>query len=140
MRALRFSSVFLAATVQAVSGQLQPTGTSAEFRGFAAVSEQIAWAAGSGGSFARTTNGGQSWVTDTVPGATNLFFVDVSAVDANTAYLVGTDFQNSGYSAIYKTTNGGQTWSKQWDKRHPQVFLDGLAFWDANNGIAFSDP
>ncbi|MGH7471755.1 MAG: M20/M25/M40 family metallo-hydrolase, partial [Longimicrobiales bacterium] len=55
------------------------------------------------------------------------------------AYLVGTDF-NGGYAAIYKTVDAGKTWLKQWDKRHAQVFIDGVAFWDAQNGIAFSDP
>jgi photosystem II stability/assembly factor-like uncharacterized protein len=140
MRALGFTPLFLILATQYGQAQLQPTGTTAEFRGFSAVSEQIAWASGSGGTFARTVNGGQSWVADTVPGATNLFFVDVHGVNANTAYVAGTDFQNAGYAAIYKTTDGGKTWRKQWDRRHPQVFLDGLGFWDANTGIAFSDP
>jgi photosystem II stability/assembly factor-like uncharacterized protein len=74
-----------------------------------------------------------------VPDAGHLFFIDVHAVDARSAWLLGTDFD--GYeSRIYRTGDGGDTWSVQYADSAPGMFLDGLAFWDASRGIAFGDP
>ena len=110
-----------------------------EYRGLSAVDDNVAWASGSGGRYARSANGGQTWQLDSVPGAGTLFLVDVHARDAQVAWMLGTDF-NGGYSAIYHTRDGGRSWSKQYEKRHAQVFLDGIAFWDDKTGVAFGDP
>ncbi|HSL72125.1 MAG TPA: M20/M25/M40 family metallo-hydrolase [Longimicrobiales bacterium] len=139
MSVARSASLLLFVITAPTFAQTQSSGTTAEFRGISAASEQVIWASGSRGVFARTLDGGRTWTADSIGGAGNLFLVDVHAVDANSAYIVGTDF-SGGYAAIYKTTNGGQSWTRQWEKRHAQVFLDGIAFWDANTGIAFSDP
>ncbi len=141
MRRVPLLVVGLLALPTAGAAQFRPqdSGTTAEFRGFSVVTPRVAWASGAGGRYVRTTDGGRTWVADSVPGAQSIFFIDVQALDERTAYLAGTDF-NGGYSAIYKTTSAGKAWTKQWEKRHPQVFVDGIAFWDAQNGIAFSDP
>lgn len=89
--------------------------------------------------FARTIDGGTNWVADSVPGASELFFIDVHAVDTSTAYLLGTHFEG-GLARIYKTTDSGITWTMQYSDSGPGVFFDGMAFWDADNGVAFSDP
>jgi len=119
--------------------EAQFSGTTAELRGLTAASEAVVWAAGRNGSYARTTDGGATWQADTVPGASELFFIDVHAVDANTAYLLGTHF-DGGHARIYKTTDGGAHWSLQYSDSAPGVFFDGMAFWDADHGVAFSDP
>ena len=118
---------------------VQASGTSSEFRGLSAASEKVVWAGARNGIYARTVDGGTTWHADTVPGAASLFFIDVHAVDASTAYLLGTDF-DGGLAAIYKTTDGGSTWLAQYRNEHPDVFFDGMAFWDADNGVAFGDP
>lgn len=117
----------------------QSSGTSAEFRGVSVASSSVVWASGRNGVYARTTDGGASWHTDTVPGASQLFFIDVHAVDASTAYLLGTHFEG-GLALIYKTTDGGDSWTEQYRDDRPGVFFDGMAFWDAESGVAFSDP
>jgi photosystem II stability/assembly factor-like uncharacterized protein len=116
----------------------QQSGTSARFRGISAVSPMIAWASGSGGSFARTTNGGTTWEASVVPNASQLDFRDVQAVDANTAYLLSIGPGEA--SKIYKTTNGGSDWTLQFTNHKPKAFFDAFAFWDAISGIAMSDP
>jgi photosystem II stability/assembly factor-like uncharacterized protein len=115
------------------------SGTTAEFRGLSAASETVVWAAGRNGTYARTIDGGGTWQADTVPGASELFFIDVHAVDASTAYLLGTHFEG-GHARIYKTTDGGAHWALQHSDGAPGVFFDGMAFWDAMHGVAFSDP
>ncbi|MGH9799779.1 MAG: WD40/YVTN/BNR-like repeat-containing protein, partial [Blastocatellia bacterium] len=64
----------------------QSSGTAARFRGISAVSDQIAWASGANGTYARTIDGGKTWQAAVVPGAEKLDFRDVEAFDANTAY------------------------------------------------------
>ena len=117
----------------------QSSGATTEFRGISAASPLVVWASGRNGIYARTVDGGTSWVSDTVPGASELFFIDVHAVDDSTAYLLGTHFEG-GLASIYKTTDGGASWAIQYSDTTPGVFFDGMAFWDADNGVAFSDP
>ncbi len=127
--------------VSSAQGQwlLQSSGTDAEFRGLSAVSDSVVWAAGRDGAFARTVDGGATWEADTVAGATDLFFIDVHAIDDSTAILLGTSF-DGGRAGIYRTTDGGDTWVQRYANSSPGVFFDGMAFWDALNGVAFSDP
>lgn len=116
----------------------QPSGTSVRFRGVSAVNSLVAWASGDKGTVARTVDGGTTWRSMVVPGASELDFRDVDAFDANTAYVlaIGTGEK----SRIYKTTDGGQRWSLLFTNQSPQAFFDAMAFWDRNRGIAVSDP
>jgi photosystem II stability/assembly factor-like uncharacterized protein len=98
----------------------------------------VAWASGEKGTYARTTDGGLSWHTATVPEAEGLDFRDVDAFDANTAYLLS--IGEGVKSRIYKTTDGGQHWSVQYVNNNPAAFFDAMAFWDRDHGIAVSDP
>jgi photosystem II stability/assembly factor-like uncharacterized protein len=118
--------------------QAQSSGTTVRFRGVSAVSDQIAWASGANGTYARTVDGGKTWRAATVPGAEKLDFRDVEAFDENTAYLLSIGPGEA--SRIYKTTDGGKTWALQFTNTNPQAFFDAIAFWDVNNGLAVSDP
>ena len=110
-----------------------------EFRGLHAVSKKVVWASGSGGRIYHTSTGGAHWSIDTIPGATNLFLVDIWAKDARRAWVVGTDFRG-GYAAIYATTDGGGHWTRQWELRDPAAFLDGLTCFSARDCLALGDP
>ena len=112
----------------------QTSGTTVHLRGISAVNSYIAWASGNKGTFLRTTNGGQTWLSGSVPEASSLDFRDVEAIDAKTAYLLATA------GKIYKTTDGGRRWSLQYNNMTPGVFLDSFAFWDARHGIVLGDP
>lgn len=116
----------------------QSSGTTARFRGVSAVSQTIAWASGSGGTYARTTDGGATWQSAVVPGASQLDFRDVQGVDAGTAYLLSIGPGEA--SKIFKTTDGGRAWTLQFTNKNPKAFFDAFAFWDARTGIAMSDP
>ncbi len=108
------------------------------FRGLSAVNEKIVWASGTKGSYARTIDGGQTWIADSVAGATNLDFRDVEAFDANRAYLMSAG--PGELSRIYKTADGGKNWQLQHTNKIPEGFFDGMAFWDADNGALIGDP
>jgi photosystem II stability/assembly factor-like uncharacterized protein len=121
------------------SDTIQLTGTDAELRGISAADTSAVWAAGRGGVYCRSADGGKTWTSGVVPGAEELFLIDVHAVSAASAYLLGTHF-DGGLGAIYKTIDGGVSWTEQFRAEGEGVFFDGMAFWDSRNGVAFSDP
>ncbi|MGE0352415.1 MAG: WD40/YVTN/BNR-like repeat-containing protein [Gemmatimonadales bacterium] len=115
------------------------TGTTAEFRGLHVVTDSVIWASGRGGVVAHTVDAGKTWRVDTIAGGETLFLVDIHALDARTAWVVGTDF-NGGLSRIYRTDDGGGSWTLQAAREGEGVFLDGMGFWDRQRGVAFGDP
>ncbi len=118
--------------------QPQTSGTSASFRGLSVVSEEIVWVSGTGGTWGRTSDGGEIWQMGTVAGAEDLDFRDVDAFDATTAYLMSAG--PGELSKIYKTTDGGASWELQHTNPGPEGFFDGMAFWDVDHGAVYGDP
>jgi photosystem II stability/assembly factor-like uncharacterized protein len=121
----------------AQSWVMQTSNTTASLRGISAVSDQVVWASGTGGTFLRTTDGGATWTASKVPGAETLDFRGIRAIDARTAYLMSIGPGDK--SRIYKTTDAGEHWSLQFSHPDPKGFLDSIAFWDANRGIVVGD-
>ena len=66
-----------------------------------------------------------------------LDFRDIDAISAVVAYALSIGPGAS--SRIYKTSDGGERWELQFANTDPKVFLDAMAFWDSERGIAFSD-
>jgi len=116
----------------------QESGTAARLRGLSVVGPKVAWASGAKGTVILTIDGGATWRARPVPGGTDLDFRDVHAVDAQTAYLLA--IGEGEKSRIYKTTDAGATWTLQHTNLDPKGFLDAIAFWDADHGIALGDP
>ena len=117
---------------------IQESAAKARLRGLSVVGPEVAWASGSEGTVIRTTNGGTQWRTVVVPDAKALDFRDIHAVDARTAYLLA--IGEGEKSRILKTTDGGASWLVQFVNPDPNGFLDAIAFWDADHGIALGDP
>jgi photosystem II stability/assembly factor-like uncharacterized protein len=121
---------------QAPRWTMQQSGTRESLRGLSVVSERVVWASGNRGTVLRTIDGGMTWRSDTVAGASALDFRDIQAFSADTALVL-----SAGADArIYRTTDGGRSWTLSYSNRSNGVFFDGMAFWDRRNGIAFSDP
>jgi photosystem II stability/assembly factor-like uncharacterized protein len=118
--------------------QTQTIDTQADFRGLCVVSPNVAWVSGTSGTFARTTDGGKTWSAGTVLGAEKLDFRDVEAFGQTIAYLLSAGPGDA--SRIYKTVDGGKSWALQFKSADPGAFLDAIAFWDEQNGIALGDP
>ncbi len=113
-----------------------------------AVDNQVCWAAGlikpantlPYPGYSRTTDGGNTWVCDSIPGAEEGCLSQIVAMDANTAYVTVYVMTASSSKGIYKTTDGGTTWTKQ--NAYPSSLYGGgyIHFFDANNGVAIGDP
>ncbi len=125
-------------TASAQTWVMQESGTTASLRGVSAVNARVVWASGAGGTYLKTTDGGAHWTAAKVPGAENLDFRDIHAVDERTAYLMSAGKGN--LSRIYKTTDGGANWGLVVSNPDGEDFFDALAFRDADHGVVLGDP
>jgi photosystem II stability/assembly factor-like uncharacterized protein len=116
----------------------QLSGTNAGLRGISAVSATVAWASGAGGIYLRTIDGGSTWKAATVPGAADLDFRGVRAIDAKTAFLLSSGPGEK--SRIYKTADAGESWHVLQINPDPKGFWDAIAMWDPAHGIVLGDP
>ena len=116
------------------------TVSNVEYRGLSIVSERVAWASGTRGTVARTTDGGDTWRADTVPSASMLDFRAIHAIDDTTAIVASAGEAEKGLAKIFRTTDGGRTWKMVFYTDLPGVFFDAMAFRDERHGVALSDP
>jgi photosystem II stability/assembly factor-like uncharacterized protein len=130
--------LLLLSVAHAQTWTLHSSGSTASLRGVSAVSAKVVWASGTGGTYLETTDAGASWRAAIVPGAEQLDFRGVHAVDQRTVYLVSSGTGDK--SRIYKTTDGGSHWNIQFTNPDPQGFFDALVFWDPRHGIVLGDP
>ena len=133
-------ALFLAATAlpAQLTRQTQTANTTEDLRGVSAVSQQIAWASGSHGTYLRTTDGGHTWISAQVPDAATLDFRGVVAFSADEAFLMSSGPGDQ--SRIYHTSDAGQHWQLQFSNTNRKAFFDSMAFWDPTHGIVLGDP
>ncbi|MDE3173685.1 MAG: hypothetical protein KGN74_11485 [Gemmatimonadota bacterium] len=132
----------LAAAARPAAAQwtLAPAATRAEFRGLSVVNDTVAWASGTHGTVARTTDGGAAWTLLAVPGADSLDLRSIVALGPGVAVAAAAGPAERGQGRIFRTGDGGRSWTQVYATRDSGVFFDALAFWDARHGIAQSDP
>ncbi|RZL48805.1 MAG: oxidoreductase [Pedobacter sp.] len=112
------------------------TGKNTSMRGLSILSDSVAWVSGSNGYIGKTLNGGKTWEWMQPKGYEKLDFRDIEAFDKLKAIVV-----NAGSPAYILTTNdGGKSWKQVYKNTDSAIFLDGMAFWDNQQGIIFGDP
>lgn len=112
------------------------SGKNTSMRGLSVLSDSVAWVSGSNGYVGKTLNGGKTWEWVQPKGYEKLDFRDIEAFDNLKAIVV-----NSGSPAyILSTTDGGKNWSEVYKNIDSAIFLDGMAFWNNQEGIIFGDP
>ncbi len=112
------------------------TGTKTSMRGLSVVSDSVAWVSGSGGYVGKTLDGGKTWQWIQPKGYEKLDFRDIEAFDQLKAIIV-----NAGSPAfILSTIDGGKSWREVYKNVDSAIFLDGMGFWNAQEGIIFGDP
>ena len=116
----------------------QKSGTTQLLIAVSPVDSKVVWAAGAGGTYVVTRDGGSTWKAGVVPGAESLQFRDVQGVSDKVAYLlsIGND---TGDFRIYKTEDAGAHWSIQFKNKTANAFYDCFAFWTPERGITHSD-
>jgi len=115
----------------------QESGTTALLQAVSPVSEEVVWVSGHEGTYARTLDGGVTWSVAVMTGEEDLQFRDVEAFEGDIAYLMSAG--SGDLSRIYRTDDGGESWVLQYTAMHPDAFLDCMAFWDRDRGLAYGD-
>jgi photosystem II stability/assembly factor-like uncharacterized protein len=116
----------------------QKSGTTQLLIDVSPVNSRVVWAAGTGGTYVVTTDGGQTWKAAVVPGAETLQFRDVYGVSDKVAYLMSIGSNTTDFR-IYKTVDGGATWTIQFTNGTDNAFYDCFAFWTPRRGVTHSD-
>jgi photosystem II stability/assembly factor-like uncharacterized protein len=134
---LLFSAVCVLAQAQAAP-EIQRANSAEDLRSVSAVSQKIAWASGTHGTYLRTNDGGGHWLAAQVADAAALDFRAVVAFSDADAFLMSAGPGHQ--SRIYHTADAGQHWSLQFTNQDPRGFFDSMVFWDATHGIVLGDP
>jgi photosystem II stability/assembly factor-like uncharacterized protein len=105
-------------------------------RGLSVVDDRVVWFSGSKGHVGRSLNGGVSWRYNPIKDFETLDFRSLYAFDSLNAIIA-----NTGSPAyILKTSDGGKNWHTVYSNSHPDIFLDGIDFWDTKSGLVYGDP
>jgi photosystem II stability/assembly factor-like uncharacterized protein len=118
--------------------QTHPSNTTENLRGASAVSQNVAWASGTHGTYLRTTDPGRTWLSAQVPDAAALDFRAAVAFSADEAFLMSAGPGDQ--SRIYHTADAGKTWQIQFTNTNPKGFFDSMVFWDHTHGVVLGDP
>ncbi len=111
-------------------------GSDASFRGLSVVDDRVAWISGSKGTVGRSTDGGYSWQVQQASGYEKSDFRSLYAFDDQRAVIA-----NAGSpGAILRTEDGGKNWETVYTNNHPDIFFDGMDFWNDQDGLIYGDP
>ncbi|AXC11906.1 putative oxidoreductase [Acidisarcina polymorpha] len=103
----------------------QHSGTTQLLIAVSPVNSKVVWAAGAGGTYVVTTDGGATWKSGVVPGAEGLEFRDVQGVSDRIAYLMSIG-NNTGDFRIYKTEDAGLHWTIQFKNKRSMLSMTAL--------------
>lgn len=111
-------------------------GKKTSIRGLSVVDDSVVWVSGSNGWTSVTIDGGTTWTWNQIPGYEKFDFRDIEAFSNTRAIVVSAGSP----AVILLTVNGGSNWREVYRNESPDVFLDGMDFKDAQNGIVYGDP
>jgi len=137
LKGVIFSVFFLVSTAGFSQHIIElQSGKNTSIRGLSVVSNSVAWVSGSNGYTAMTKDGGDTWQWKQLPGYEKLDFRDIEAFSANEAVIVSAGSP----AVILMTLDGGQSWKEVYKNNSPDIFLDGMDFWNRKKGIIYGDP
>ena len=114
---------------------LQKTDNKASLRGLSVVSDQVAWASGTGGTVLKTDDG-INWKNVSIKSEPELDFRDIEAFSKDRAIVVSAGSPGR----IYLTNDAGKTWKKVYEDMRAEIFFDAMVFLDEGLGVVFGDP
>ncbi len=90
--------------------------------------------------FTKNTNGGAQFTVGGFPA--DYAWSNISALDANTAWIAAVTTATGTGGGIFKTTDGGTTWTQQGMDTifNATSYCDFVYFWNADEGVAVGDP
>ncbi|ANH83750.1 oxidoreductase [Niabella ginsenosidivorans] len=135
---VRFLLIFLLGIPSLACAQvleILEQGKPSNLRGIG-IYKKTVWASGSNGYVGRSDDNGHTWAWQQVAGYENKDFRDIQVLDSHTALLMA--IESPAY--ILKTADAGSTWKKVYENKDTSMFLDAMAFADAQQGYVIGDP
>lgn len=111
-----------------------------DLRGLSIVNDDVIWAGGTKGTIVRTENGGKNWSVSSISDIEGLDFRAVHAFNSKEACAMSVGHSQKQLARIYRTDDEGKSWQLVFSAETPDIFLNAMAFWDANHGIVLGDP
>ncbi len=116
---------------------LQNSGVIASLRGLCAVSADICWASGSGGTVLKTVDGGRTWISVAPADCSAMDFRDIHARSEFESVIMTAGDPDR----LYRTSDGGKSWTVVFEHPVAAAFFDGMAFAaDGKSGWLMGDP
>ncbi|MCP4725057.1 MAG: hypothetical protein GY863_08480 [bacterium] len=116
---------------------VQDIDSEESLRGVYTVDDNVIWASGSNGTYARTIDGGDRWYINEYPEQPwAMDFRDVHAFDERTTIIL----KIASPAVILKTSNSGLNWHRRYYNDNQMIFFNSMSFWDDMNGIVVGDP
>jgi photosystem II stability/assembly factor-like uncharacterized protein len=106
------------------------------FRGLSVVDNNIAWVSGNRGWIGKTTDAGSTWDWMRIKNDSTADYRTLYAFDGMRAIVAGTGSP----AKIFMTKDGGKNWKLTYINNHPEIFLDGIDFWNLKDGVIYGDP
>jgi photosystem II stability/assembly factor-like uncharacterized protein len=89
---------------------------------------------------AKTTDGGDSWIFDSIPVPGVPGCASICAWDANTCFHVYDDINGTTDPSIWKTTDGGTSWTSLITTQFTGSYINFYHAFSADTGLAIGDP
>ena len=129
-------SLALSGYTQDFQFNLLQEGRDTSIRGLSVLDDSVAWVSGSGGWVGRTNDRGENWQWQQVADFETTDFRDIEAFSADEAVIISAGSP----LVILKTVDGGYTWKEAYRDERPEIFFDGMDFWEDGRGLAYGDP
>ena len=115
----------------------QNSQTKSLLQAISIIDAQNVWVSGHKGTYAHTSDGGNTWVASVMLDADTLQFRDLHAFNKQEILLMSAG--SGKLSQIRKTTDGGQNWQITYLMEDSIGFLNTIEFWDEQQGLAYGD-
>jgi hypothetical protein len=89
---------------------------------------------------AKTTNGGNTWISDSIPVPGQPVCVSICGWDTNVCFHVHHDQSGLNDPSIWKTTDGGTSWTNIISAQFTGSFINFYHAFSADTGLAVGDP
>ncbi|MCX6271416.1 MAG: T9SS type A sorting domain-containing protein [Bacteroidetes bacterium] len=84
--------------------------------------------------FSRSADGGNTWIPGNISGYNDFSFINISAINYSTAWVVLENI-TSGETQALKTTDGGSSWQTQFPCAFGTNHPISIHFWNINEGV-----
>ena len=132
MKTIFFSSILFILSCSLLFPQWvqQNSGTTERFMSNCFIDENTGWSAGNNGTIVKTTNGGDTWFSQSINTSDNIH--SIFFVDSLNGWIALYEFVPERHGSVMHTTDGGETWTTQleiWS-----YTLHSVYFTDLRNG------